>query len=185
MLLLYYLRDMLQLVLAPVKGWEDISADGLDARQLLVKGLIPFVAIVSLSVLVRLIYNPDISVIVLLQQVVISFIKYFVTYFIATFAFTLYLPGVTDGELSLTKCHTFIIYGTGLLALCGFIQNLMPVDMALVLVLPIYVFYILWRGLRYLNISFNGVGTFMLITLFAVVVPPYFIQYFFNLILPS
>lgn len=176
---------MIQLVLAPVKGWEDISADGFDARELLVKGLIPFVAVVSLSVYMHMIYNPDISALILLHQAVVGFIKYFVTYFIATFAFTLYLPGVTDGELSMTKCHTFLIYGTGLLALCGFIQNLMPVDMALVLVLPVYVFYILWRGLRYLNVSFSGVGTFMLITLFAVIVPPYFIQYIFNLILPS
>lgn len=185
MFLLYYLRDMIQLVLAPVKGWEDVSADGFDTRTLLVRGLIPFVSIASLTVFFRMIYVGDVSFVILLQQAIVCFVKYFVTYFLASFVFTLYLPAIVDGELSMVKCHTFIIYGVGLLALCGMIRNFMPVDMALVLVLPVYVLYILWRGLRYMSISFSGVGSFLLITIFSIIVPPYAIQYLFNLLLPT
>lgn len=176
---------MLQLVLAPVKGWEDVSADGFESRTLLVRGLIPFIALVSLTVFMRMVYNPDASAVVLLQQAILCFVKFFVTYFLASFAFTFYLPVVVDGELSMKKCHTFIIYGVGLLALCALIRNFMPVDMALVLVMPLYVLYILWRGLHYMSISFNGVGTFLLLVIFAVIVPPYLIQYLFDLVIPK
>ncbi len=185
MFILYFLRDMLQLILSPLKGWEDVSADGFDARELLIKGFIPFVAIVALTVPVKYFFVADASIVVLIQQAVVCFIKYFVSYFIAGFVFTLYLPGCIDGEFSMRKCHTFIIYGLGLLALINLIQNCIPVELAISFVMPIYAMYILWRGLRYLSVSFNGVGSFLIMTICAIILPPYLLQYLFNLILPQ
>lgn len=185
MFLLYYLRDMLQLILAPVKGWEDVSADGYGGRDLLVKGFIPFIALSSLTVLLKLFYSPDATVVVGLQQVVVCFVKYFVSYYLAAFLFTLFLPTCIEGELSMVKVQTFILYGLGLLAMVNIIKNCIPVELALSFMMPIYVLYILWRGLRYMSISFNGVGTFILLIIFALIAPPYGLQYLFNFILPK
>lgn len=185
MLLLYYLRDMLQLILSPVKGWEDVYADGLNSRELLVKGFIPFITIASLTVLLKIFYSPDATLAVGLQQMVVCFVKYFVAYYLAVFLFTLFLPTCIEGELSMAKVQTFINYGVGLLALVNIIKNCIPVELALSFMMPIYVLYILWRGLRYMNISFNGVGTFILLIIFALIAPPYALQYIFNFILPK
>lgn len=183
MFIFSYLRDMLQLILSPVKGWEDVSADGYDARRLLTKGFIPFVAIVAVTVLIDFVYEPDASAFVIIQQTIICFLKYFATYYLASFVFTLYLPTCIDGELSMKKCHTFILYGLGLVALINLIQNCIPVELAVSFVMPIYALYILWRGLRYMSVSFNGVGTFLLMIIFSIILPPYLIQYLFNMIL--
>lgn len=185
MFLLYYLRDMIQLILAPVKGWEDISADDYGGRELLVRGFIPFIAIASLTVLLRLLYSPDASFTVGLQQMVVCFVKYFVSYYLSTFLFTLFLPTCIEGELRMVKVQTFILYGLGLLALVNIIKNCIPVELALSFMMPVYVLYILWRGLRYMNISFSGVGTFILLIIFALIAPPYALQYVFNFILPK
>lgn len=185
MFLLYFLRDMFQLVLSPIKGWEDVAADKFNGRDLLIKGYIPFIAIASVTVLIKVVYSPEATLIVGLQQMVVCFVKYFVSYYLAAFVFTLFLPTCIEGELSMLKCQTFIIYGLALLALVNIIKNCIPVDLAISFVMPVYVLYILWRGLRYMNISFNGVGTFLLLVIFALIAPPYALQYFFNFILPN
>lgn len=183
MFFLYYLRDSLQLILAPVKGWEDVSADGLDDTALLKKGLIPMLAVVALSSLVRLFFDVEASVVGVIQQAIITFIKYFATYYFACLIYTLYLPSCINGEFSLKKCHTFITYGITLLALVNIIENCIPVELAVLYIMPIYVLYILWRGLRYLSVSFDGVGTFLLITILSIIVPPYLLQYLFKVVL--
>lgn len=185
MYLCYYLRDLLQLILAPKKGWEDISADGFDSQCLLKRGFIPFVLIASVTVFVKYFYVSDASLLILLQHAVVCFLKYFVGYFLATFVFTLYLPTCIDGELSMKRCHTFILYGLGLLTLINIIQNCIPVELAISFVMPIYALFILWRGLQYMSISFNGVGTFLLMIIFSILMPPYLLQYLFNLIMPQ
>lgn len=176
---------MLQLVLAPVKGWEDVAADNFSGRDLLVKGLIPFIFFAALTVFMRLIYQPDSHIANAIQQMVVCFIKYFVSYYLAVFIFTLYLPTCIEGELSVKRCNTFIAYGVGLLAAVNIVKNCIPVELALSFLMPIYVLYIMWRGMRYMNISFNGIGTFILLVVFALIVPPYALQYLFNLILPK
>lgn len=183
MFFLYYLRDSLQLVLAPVKGWEDISADSLDDIALLKKGLIPLLVLTALSPLVRLFFDIDVTVISSIQQSIITFFKYFATYYFACLIFTLYLPKCIDGEFSLKKCHTFITYGITLSALVSIIENCIPVELAVLFIMPVYVLYILWRGLRYLSISFEGVGTFILITILSILLPPYCLQYLLGLVL--
>lgn len=185
MYLLYYLRDLLQLVIAPRKGWEDISADGFEVKTLFTKGFIPLISITALTVLVKWFYIADISVVALIQQTIVCFLKFFATYFIAGFLFTIYLPGCVDGEFSLTKCNIFILFGLGLIAIIDLIINVLPMDVAVAYIMPVYVMFIMWRGLRYMNIDFEGVGTFILLIIFALIIPPFALQYLFNLVIPS
>lgn len=182
---LLYLKDMLQLIFSPTKGWEDVSADGYDSNALLRKGLVPFIIIASLTVLLKWFYHTDASIVVLLQQAIVCFLKYFATFYLAVFVFTLYLPTCISGELSMNRCNTFLLYGVGLLALVNLIENCMPVELALVFIMPVYVLFILWRGLRYMEISFSGVGTFLLMIIFSIIAPPYVLQYLFNLVIPE
>lgn len=183
MFFLYYLRDALQLVLAPVKGWEDISADGLNDNLLLKQGLLPLLVLTAISSFISLIFEADVSIVGVLQQAIITFMKYFATYYLACLVFTLYLPRCISVEFSLKKCHTFIIYGITLLSLVNIVENCIPVELAVLFIMPIYVLYILWRGLRYMCVSFEGVGTFIFITILSILLPPYMLQYLFEIVL--
>lgn len=176
---------MLQLLLSPVKGWEDVSYDGFDARKLFSRGFIPLTAFCALTVFCRWFYHDDASFAVLLQQAVVCFVKYFAGYYLAMFCFSLYIPIVTEGNVSVNKYSTFVIYGLSLLALVNIIQNAVPLDMAVLYLMPLYVFYILWRGIRYLSVAFSGVTNFLGLIFFALIVPPYLIQFIINLVIPQ
>ena len=77
MQLLYYLRDMVQLLLSPLKGWEDVETDSFEAKTLLLRGLLPFLAITALTVFVKAFYVADIHWIALIEQAIVCFMKFY------------------------------------------------------------------------------------------------------------
>lgn len=182
---LLYIRDMLQLMLAPKKGWEDVSADAFPPAVLFRSGFLPLVFLAAASQMLQWAYHPDVAWWIWVERSVVVAFRLLAAYYIASFAFTLYLPSCVDGGFNDTKCNTFIVYGVGMIALINFITNCMPMDFSVLYLLPAYALFVLWRGLHYLSISFNSVGTFILLVILSIILPSYLIQALFNLILPA
>lgn len=148
-----FLKDMFQLILSPARGWEDISYDGADERNLVKFGLCPYLVIVALSVFVQMLYHSDLSWFDQVQQMIVTFIKFFVTYCIGIFVLLMNLPGHTDADVTEKRVHTFSAYITGLMATLDLIQNSIPLEIAWIWLLPLYVAFIIWRGVSYMTIN--------------------------------
>ncbi|MDE7412115.1 MAG: hypothetical protein K2M94_08770 [Paramuribaculum sp.] len=184
MILLFYLKGILQLILSPRKGWEDISYDGFHARELFRKGFMPLVCFCSLSVFLRLFYHADASFAVVLEQAVVCVLKYLVAYYIAAFVFSVFMPVLSDNLPSLSKVHTFLIYSLGLMITLNIAMNCIPMDVALLYLLPLYFYFIMWRGIGFMAISFKGAFGFLMCC-GSILVPPIVIQFLFNLVIPA
>ncbi|MBO4954808.1 MAG: hypothetical protein J6C77_00200 [Muribaculaceae bacterium] len=182
---LLYIRDMLQLMLSPKKGWEDVSADGFDPAVLFRTGFLPLVLLAAAAGMLQWAYHTDVSWWIWVERSLVDLLKLIATYYIASFVFTLYLPTCVDGGYNDTKCMTFITYGTGMIALITLIINCMPMTFSVLYMMPVYALYVLWRGLHYMSVSFNGVGTFIMLIIFSLILPAYLIQALFNLLLPA
>lgn len=184
--MLYFLRSILQLILSPVKGWEDVEIDGEPPRSLLVRGVIPVSLLAALTILLPSTTDyTTTSFLIALVQAVGCFLSFFATYYVAVFAFTLYMPqAVTGTAYNPVRCPTLIAYGLGIPALLLSVVHCIPVDLAISFLIPLYTFYILWRGIRYMDVSFSGVPTFILLIIFSLILPPYIFRWFFSLILP-
>lgn len=178
-----YLLDMLQLVLSPRRGWEDIAIDNVPPQKLLLSGYLPLIIITALTCLPALWYHSDATVAVVIERVISCFVKYLVGYYLAIFFFSLYMPSCTGGEVSPNKNATFIIYSLGLLAMFNILTNLLPMVPDMLYLLPVYLVFIMWRGITYMEVKFNGVVTFLILSLLTVIVPPFLLQNLFNLII--
>ena len=95
------------------------------------------------------------------------------------------MPSCTGGEVSPNKNATFIIYSLGLIAVFNILTNLLPMVPDMLYLLPVYLIFIMWRGITYMEVKFNGVMTFMILNILTVIVTPFLLQYLFNLIIPS
>lgn len=177
-----FLLDMLQLILSPRKGWEDVAIDAVPARRLLIGGYLPFIVLVALTCIPGLWYHSDATLPGVIQQTISCFVKFFAGYYLSSFFFSLYMPSCTGGEVNPNKNSTFIMYSLGLLALFNLLTNLLPMVPDMLYLLPVYLFFIMWRGITYMEVRFNGVLTFMALNLLAVMIPPFLLQYLFNLI---
>lgn len=180
-----FLKSLFQLILSPVRGWEDISYAGEDYRRLAAEGLYPLLGVASLTVFMAAIYRHGVELSYMIQQAIVTFVKYFVGYFIAVFILGSYIHRDSDAEISEKRNHTFVIYSIGLLAIISIIKNCLPMNLATLNFLPIYVAIVMWRGTRYMAIRPDRVGYFMILAIGAVIVPPFVIGFLFNLVIPG
>lgn len=77
------------------------------------------------------------------------------------------------------------MYSIGILGLVNILANFMPVDMAIVYMLPLYLLIVFWRGTRFMAINYNSRATFTIVSVLSIMFPPFIIQILFNLVLKS
>jgi len=181
--MLHFLKHLIQLLISPGNGWEDISHQGSDAKRLAIEGLYPFLGITAISTFIGLFYDPDLNLVIALQRSIVTFIQYFVTYFVAIFLFSAYLNKCVEGELNEKRNMTFITYSIASLALIKIIENCIPIELSLLQFLPVYVAVIMWKGSRYMAVKSNKVGQYMILTISSIIIPVYLIKYLFDFIL--
>ncbi len=101
--MLEYLKLMMQLLLVPVRGWEDVSSASPDPDEMLRKGLYPLMGVAALSEFVSFFYVRELSLATVLVRAVVDFGAYFVSLFIARLIFDVYtspasLMGRTESQ---------------------------------------------------------------------------------------
>lgn len=179
-----FLKNLFHLVLSPGKGWEDISHEGREPKEIASDGMYPLFGIASLSAFVSFFYNDDCTLIGMLQHAIIIFVQYFIAYFIATFLYSVYAEKFVDGEVNEKKSQTMIAYSLALLSIITIIGNCLPMELSLVQFLPVYVALVIWKGCKYMAVNNERVGQYMFFAIVSVILPPVLLGYMFNLIIP-
>lgn len=185
-IMLKFLRQILQLLISPSKGWEDVSATGTPPAEITRKGFYPLLGVLAATSLIRLAYH-DIgySLVDALQNAIVSFTIYFVTLFIASYCFSMFMPTIGGKANSVNKNSSFIIFCLGTLALINLVANLIPVDLVLMKILPAYVAFIMFKATIYLDILPDKIGQFMFLSVFSIGVPPFLLSFLFKLLMPE
>lgn len=179
--MLHYLRLLLQLILAPRNGWEDIENDFPDARHLFMNGFIPLTIVMALSVFIAKIYHSDITFIVLLEKSIIAFVAFFAGFYIADFFFSLFLIRDIPTAVDQKRVAVYLSFVFCVMALMSTVINCVPFSPVLVL-LPLYSIVVMRRGADFLGVLPSRIGHFMMLSIFSIFVPPYLIIFLFSFI---
>ncbi len=179
-----FLKYLLHLVLSPGMGWEDISHEGQNPQMIATDGLYPIFGIASLSIFITYFYNNDYGLVLLLQRAIIIFVQYFISCFIASFMFSMFIGKYVDGELNQKKSLTLIYYSLALLSIITIISNCLPMELSLVQFLPVYVALVIWKGGKYMAVKNDKMGQYMFFAIISIIVPPILLGYLFNIIIP-
>ena len=182
--MLKFLTCLIQLITSPAKGWEDIAAVGEEPRKICSDGFYPLLGVTACSVFICRLYDADLGIATLIQGAIITFVKYFVSYFLASFLFAIFLGKVVDGEPNEKKYHTFALYNISLLALIKIISNCLPTELSIVQFLPLFTIVVMWMGRRYLAVREERSFTFIFIASVAILVMPYVLEILFNKVIP-
>lgn len=170
--MLQYLKNLVQLVLAPAKGWEDVSASLATPERLLRDAFFPLLGVAAASEFIRLFYHNSGGFLTVFELAIALFGSYFVSFFLGRIILSHYIGNFVDGEVNQTKLSTFIIYGLGLLLIIEIIENILPTDLTLVKFLPLFVALILYRATAYLSVKQGSELRFLCLAALAVIVVP-------------
>ncbi len=167
-----YLKFMLQLVLAPSKGWVDVAKAEPDARRMLVWGLLPVSLLTACSVGVSAFWETHFTVGHLILSGVITFAIYMLTYFIAQALLTSLLPRITsDGLIDRERVQLFSQLCVGMMAVIGMIENLLPAEVAILQFLPLFVVVVMYRARGFLGVDPSKTGLMIAFGIVAVILP--------------
>ena len=178
-----FLKSLLQLILSPRNGWEDIEKAALRPSQLLGRGLFPLMALAAVSVFAQALFLHHVVFLKLFMRMIITFVVYFISYFFSTFVLSL-TPLVAESSQpdEDERAQTFTIYTLGLLALISIVVNLLPVTPLVLFFLPCYVALVQWKGCAYMRIPEGKQGLFMTVAIPGVLLPPYIFYFVFSFI---
>lgn len=178
-----FLKSLLQLILSPRNGWEDIEKAAVRPSQLLGRGLFPLMALAAVSVFAQALFLHHVVFMKLFMRMIITFVVYFISYFFSTFVLSL-TPLVAESTEpdEDERAQTFTIYTLGLLSLISIVVNLLPVTPLVLFFLPCYVALVQWKGCAYMRIPEGKQGLFMTVAIPGVLLPPYIFYFVFSII---
>lgn len=178
-----YLRHLLQLVLSPGNGWEDIASASISPREIALKGYYPLIMLTAVSVFAQWVWHHSADFTLLFMRMIITAIVYFIGYFFGVFILSVFLEPCLEGRYDEARAQTFTLYTLGLLAVISLLINCLPVSQILLFFLPIYVGIIQWKGVAYMGVRPDKAGVFMFIAVLGVLCPPYLFYFLFSLLL--
>lgn len=178
-----FFQNLVQLVLSPARGWEDISAQMTPPSRLASAGMMPIAWAAGAAWLLQPLYISSgtgwgAAAVMALATVA----SYVVTLHVLGPFFLSAAGALTDaGEGSPHKFATVQAYVLALLAACQTLVNALPWHMELLYILPAGVSLVLWKAERYLGIREENTIKFYAWGCVLVILPPYLIQGFFHL----
>lgn len=180
MSILIFLRNILQLILAPSKGWEDVSGDMADPSSLARKYLYPLMGLASVSVFFRMLYEPEARFADLLVTSFVMFVSLFFTFFFTLSIFKSYFYKFCEGDPNERKFTTVITYCVCMESIFVVVDNLLPRISLLSFLLPLVVTLIFWKSDIYLRVRPDRNFPFLLLGIATIILPPSLIQWIFS-----
>ncbi len=181
--MLTFIKYLLQLILSPGRGWEDIEANNPDPEVLLAKGLYPLLGLTAATEFLVFIWSRHAELGNVLMRALADFGSYFIALFIARLIFELYLRHFTAGQPDERRAFSVIIFGIGLMVLIQIISNCIPVNIVVLKFLPLYVVLVLYKAAAYLDVRHPDVLRFTGLAAGTIVVVPLLIYYLLYLII--
>lgn len=171
--MLLYLKLMLQLVLAPLKGWEDVELTAPNPRRLLASGLVPLCVIAGVCCSLSAWWLTGSGVFTLIMRGVVCAVKYILSYYIAQAILMALLPRITvDGLIDRERVNVFCLLCIGIMACIGIIINAFPME-DIFLFLPLIVVVIIYRARRFLCVDRKKTGVMIAFGIIAIILPVY------------
>lgn len=179
-----FFKLLFQLILSPSQGWQDVSHDAVEPRRLASSGFYPLIALAAVVFFLQGIYHPGLlSFGMMFQEAIVIFVQYFLSYYFAQFVFSCFIHRYVMTDPSEKHNCTYILFGLSLLALASLVENCLPIYLPVRQFFSIYIAIVLWRGVRYMAVYPEKVGHFMLMSIGAILLPPFIINFLFNIII--
>ncbi|MCM1037532.1 MAG: hypothetical protein NC406_09455 [Bacteroides sp.] len=168
-----YIRQLIQLVLSPSRGWEDISAAAQTPAEVQRSGYVPWLAVTAASELVPLWYSPGLTVWAAIESAIAVAGAMFVSVYLARIFLDMTLREHVDGgEVNPARTGVFVLYTVGLVCLYRVVANLLPATLTLVHFLPLLSVPVIFKAARYVGVKTDSVMAFTGLAAVAVIVLP-------------
>ncbi len=181
--MLTFLQQILQLILRPYNGWEDVAAsfdlNPDDVERFYRGAFLPLIVACSLSSLFRMVYGADF--LGALAHGLVMFVALFLSYYVSCWVFDSYMRLLSDNDdYDIGRYRLMSMYVLAIVSLLGLLVNIVKVHLAILDFLPLYTIFILWKGCRFAGVDSKNEGLFMLMSTGCILGSYYGLSFIFN-----
>ncbi|MDE7397387.1 MAG: hypothetical protein K2M98_06645 [Muribaculum sp.] len=182
-----YIINILQVLISPARGWDDIARRGQTPEHTASSGYYPLIAITAASGFLQLYYSHTPFKLLLpnlIESAAVTFTVFFLSRFISDAIWSSTFSRLTTKKsYDENRCGNFILYSLGLLAITRLIANCLPMTLSLIEFLPLVVLVEMWMGYRYVDVDKTNLVGFFVYSTITILLPPYLLSILFSTLL--
>lgn len=146
------MRMLWKVMSDPYEGWKNLLRSRISAEKMASGCFYPLLALASASDFAAVLYDSTLDISEVLVKAIITFMSYFLSLFgISIIAKRLPADGAGKLETPFGKVYVMALLST--LAIFHILLEILPIAEPVLVFLPLYTAYLLWRGIKFLRIS--------------------------------
>lgn len=168
----------------PVEGWKRLRRSKASIEELQAGCFYPLLAILAVSTFSEYIYSVNVNLQSVISNAVVTFVAFFFGYFCIQMVLSWFLPKDVVKKFEEKFGKEYLIIALSSLALFSVFTNVLPMLWPILIFLPIWTLYLMFKGVRFFKFPANQEMKFFLISGVAVIGIPVLIDWILKSILP-
>lgn len=169
--MLRFLRYIIQLILSPKNGWEDLDRQAPSPKKMLAAGFYPLLA-VSVATEFLALFDSHVALLTTVVSALADFGAYFIALYLTRLVLSLTLGNLCEQMPDYERIEMFSIAAVGVMVFFQIIDNVVPWNLMILKFLPVYVVLVLSKSFTYLNVRRESEMHFLVLSSLLVVVAP-------------
>lgn len=144
---------MFKLICSPVEGWKAIRRSRIPSNTFAWKCFYPSVVVTALSNFASFFYEEECTLGSVLTECIVIFMTFILSNFCVYICSPLLLPRYIREKLNTNFGKIFVMAMLNTLTMAMTLWNLFPPIMPLLVFVPVYTYYLISRGIKYLRVD--------------------------------
>lgn len=178
------LRLLLDVMFNPVEGWKKVRRGKIDVQILQSSCFYPLLALLALSNFSEYFYSVDVTLSGIITKAVVSFVSFFFGYFSIIMILKTFLPKNISEYFNERFGQDFIVLSLSTMAIFSIVINLLPMLWPVLIFLPLWTIYIMYKGSKYFKMNENQTIKSIVWIFGSVIGVPILIDWILNALLP-
>lgn len=175
---------LFKIMFNPVEGWKSLRRSGKSVEAFQSGIFYPVLALLALSAFADYFYSVNVTLQQVITQAVVAFVAYFFGYFCVMIILSWLLPAEMKKRLEGQFGGLYISVGMTTLALFSIFIELLPMLWPILIFLPIWTLYLMYKGVRFFKFAQNQEMKFYVLAGAAVVGVPILLDWALSSIMP-
>lgn len=175
---------MLRIMTNPVEGWKKLRRSKVSLESLQAGCFYPLLALVALSRFAEFFYSVNITLKQVVTQAVVSFVAYFFGFYCVQMIMSWVLPKDMVEKFDTDYGKKYILMSMSTLALFSILTNLLPMIGPILIFLPLWTLYIMFKGVRFFKFAQNQEMKFYVYVASATIGMPLIVEWILDTVMP-
>lgn len=148
-----YIKQLLQLIIGPKRGWEDISSAVRTHEVIFKRGFVPWIIIAGCANFIKLFYDVDITFVRALQDAIVTSGGLFISNIVCRLFLEIGISKNIDNKANTEKLAIITDYMIGLVGMYNFIRCIVPAEITPLYFMPLISIFVIYNSTKFLGVK--------------------------------